>query len=60
VRQERRRVAAVLDVLWSVAAYERIVGEWHLDSAEAIAGLTWAIDLVVAAITPDAPREQAK
>jgi AcrR family transcriptional regulator len=51
---DRRLVAAVLDVLWSVGAHERMVRDWGLDTEEAIRGMTWAIGLVTGAI-----REQA-
>ena len=49
---ERDRVlaAAALDVLWSVAAYERLVASWDLAPGEAIDALTWAIGLVETAI----------
>lgn len=51
-RDERDRVlaAAVLDVLWSVVSYERLVVDWDLDPEDAIRGLTWAIGLVEAAM----------
>jgi len=48
-------VAAVLDQLWSVSAHERLVGDWRLEPAAAIDGLTWAIDVLVAAVRADAP-----
>jgi AcrR family transcriptional regulator len=42
--------AAVLDVLWSVVSYERLVTDWELGPKEAIRGITWVIGLVDAAI----------
>ena len=39
-------VAAVLDVLWSVGAYERLTADWQMDHEQAVRTLTWAIDLV--------------
>ncbi len=42
--------AAMLDVLWSVVSYERLVAEWGLDPEDAIRGLTWVIGLVEDAI----------
>jgi AcrR family transcriptional regulator len=42
--------AAALDVLWSVAAYERLVASWDLAPGEAIDTLTWAIGLLERAI----------
>ncbi len=40
----------MLDVLWSVTSYERLVVDWDLDPEEAIAGATWVIGLVEEAI----------
>lgn len=52
-----RRVAGLLDVLWNLPSYERLVGAWHLSAAEASDSLTWLIDKVVAAIqSDDAPK----
>jgi AcrR family transcriptional regulator len=42
--------AAMLDVLWSVAAYERLVRDWQLERDEAISAVGWVIAMVVAAI----------
>lgn len=39
-------VAAVLDVLWSPAAHERLTRGWGLDPDRAADALAWAIDLV--------------
>jgi AcrR family transcriptional regulator len=47
---ERRVAAAVLDVLWSVASYERMVVDWQLDPAEATRGISWVIGLIRQAI----------
>jgi AcrR family transcriptional regulator len=47
---DRTLAAAALDVLWSVASYERLVNEWQLDRDDAIRTITWAIGLVEAAI----------
>ncbi len=47
---ERRGVAALLDVLWGVASYERLVSDWELDNDLAIRTLTWAIRLVQDAV----------
>jgi hypothetical protein len=40
----------MLDVLWNVASYERLVADWGLDPKDAVAGVTWAIGLVENAI----------
>ena len=47
----------MLDVLWSVASYERLVVDWELDPKAAITGVTWVIGLVEDAIRRgDRPR----
>ena len=43
-------VAAVLDALWSVATYERLVDAWSIDHDEAVSAITWVIGLVEAAV----------
>ena len=40
----------MLDVLWSVVSYERLVADWQLDPEDAIRGLTWVIGLVEDAV----------
>ena len=52
-------VAAVLDVLWSVASYERLVVDWQVDRAEATRGITWVIGLVRNAIAAGSGNAQA-
>jgi AcrR family transcriptional regulator len=47
---DREIAGAVLDILWSVVSYERMVGDWRLDPADAIRGTTWVIELVEDAI----------
>jgi AcrR family transcriptional regulator len=47
---DRTSAAAVLDVLWNVATYERLVTEWEMDRDQAIETVTWAIGLVEDAI----------
>jgi AcrR family transcriptional regulator len=47
---DRTLAAATLDVLWSVASYERIVVDWQLDHDDAVRAITWAIGLVEDAI----------
>jgi AcrR family transcriptional regulator len=46
----RTMAAGVLDVLWSVAAYERLVGDWGLSSEEAVAATEWVIAMVTDAV----------
>ena len=47
---DRVAAAAILDVLWSVASYERLVVDWRLDHDQAVRTITWAIELVEEAI----------
>jgi AcrR family transcriptional regulator len=47
---DRALAAAMLDVLWSVVAYERLVADWELDPKEAIRGITWVMGLVQDAV----------
>jgi AcrR family transcriptional regulator len=47
---DRAAAAALLDVLWSVATYERLVADWDMDCAEATRTVTWAIGLVADAV----------
>ncbi len=48
--EDRMVVAAVFDVLWSVASYERLVVDWQSDHKQAIQGITWVIGLVAEAV----------
>jgi AcrR family transcriptional regulator len=50
---DRTVAAAVLDVLWSVASYERMVVDWQLDPAEATRGIGWVIGLVRQAVAAE-------
>jgi AcrR family transcriptional regulator len=47
---DRAIAAAVLDVLWSVVSYERLVVDWEIDTRDAIRGITWVIGLVEDAV----------
>lgn len=51
--RDRTLAAAVLDVLWNVSSYERLVADWDLDPKDAVAAVTWVIGLVTAAIRAD-------
>jgi AcrR family transcriptional regulator len=42
--------AAMLDMLWSVPSYERLLSAWHLDADRAIQGIVWVIGLLQKAI----------
>jgi AcrR family transcriptional regulator len=52
---DRRLAAALIDVLWGVPSYRRLVSGWELDPAEATRGVSWLIGLVVAAVRDDRP-----
>ena len=47
---DRTLAAAMLDVLWGVSSYERVLLDWNLDTEEAVRGMTWVIRLVEDAI----------
>jgi hypothetical protein len=47
---DREMAAALLDALWSVPTYERLVAVWGLDTARATEAVTSLIRLLVAAI----------
>jgi AcrR family transcriptional regulator len=47
---ERVVAAAMFDMLWSVASYERLVVDWQLDREQAIRGISWVIRLVEEAV----------
>jgi AcrR family transcriptional regulator len=47
---DRVVVAGMLDVLWSVASYERLVIDWQLDRERATRGIAWVMGLVEAAV----------
>ena len=46
----RRALAGLLDVLWSPPTYERLIGAWNLNNAEAIGAVQWLIAKVIAEI----------
>jgi AcrR family transcriptional regulator len=47
---DRAVAAGMLDVLWSVASYERLVADWQLGPHDAIRSVAWVIGLVEDAI----------
>jgi len=47
---QRQMAAAMLDVLWSVPSYERLITAWKLDGDEATQAITWVIGMLVDAI----------
>ncbi len=52
---EQHLTAGLLDVLWNVPSYERLVGEWDIDGTEATRAIGWLMAKVVAAIEDDDP-----
>lgn len=52
---DRQSAAALLDVLWSVASYERLAVDWQMDDEQAIQTLTWAIAVIVEAVRNGRP-----
>jgi AcrR family transcriptional regulator len=48
--RDRALAAALLDVQWGLAAYERIVADWGLDPDDAIRGIIWVQGLIEEAI----------
>ena len=47
---DRALAASMLDVLWGVVSYERLVVDWELAPKDAIRGVTWVIRLVEDAV----------
>jgi AcrR family transcriptional regulator len=47
---DRAVAAAMFDVLWGVAAYERVAVDWGLGEEDATRGITWVIGLIEDAI----------
>lgn len=53
--REQTTVAGLLDVLWNLPCYERLVGEWELSGTEATHAITWLMDKLLTAVSDDAP-----
>jgi AcrR family transcriptional regulator len=58
--KQEKLAAAILDMLWSVQLYERLVTAWQLDDHDAEQAVDWAIAVVVAAIREDVRPNQRK
>ena len=52
---EQRVTAGLLDVLWNVPSYERLVGVWGVDGADATRAVNWLMSKVIDAIEDDDP-----
>jgi AcrR family transcriptional regulator len=46
---DQRMAAAVLDVLWSLTSYERLVAAWELTPQQTTTAITWVMGLIQAA-----------
>jgi AcrR family transcriptional regulator len=53
--QQRRTLAALLDVLWNLPTYERLVGTWQLPGQDAERAITWLIEKLTRSIDDGAP-----
>jgi AcrR family transcriptional regulator len=52
---QRHAVAGLLDVLWNLPTYERLVGSWNVPGPDATAAITWLMGKVLEAVTDDEP-----
>jgi AcrR family transcriptional regulator len=50
---EQQTVAGLLDVLWNLPSYERLVLGWNFDGDRATQSLVWLIEMVIRAIHDD-------
>ncbi len=47
---DRTLVAAIFDVLWAVASYERLVAGWQVRHDDAVRAISWVVGLIEDAI----------
>ena len=52
---QHRATAGLLDALWNLPTYERLVGAWGLTGPDATDAVTWLMAKVLAAIADDEP-----
>lgn len=52
---EKRVTAGLLDVLWNLPSYERLVGVWGVDGATATDAVNWLMAKVIEAVADDSP-----
>jgi AcrR family transcriptional regulator len=50
---ELRVVAGLLDVLWNLPSYERLVGVWNIDGDDATRAIGWLMGKVIQSIEED-------
>lgn len=48
--EEQRLVAAMIDVLWGLPTYNRLISGWALDADDAARGVNWVIRLLAEAV----------
>ncbi len=53
--RQSRAAAGLLDVLWNLPTYERLVGVWELPGPEATATIGWLLEKVVSMVGDDDP-----
>jgi AcrR family transcriptional regulator len=52
---DRRLAAGLLDVLWNLPSYERLVGVWGVDGDDATRAIGWLMNKVAESIQHDQP-----
>ena len=52
---EKQVTAGLLDVLWNLPSYERLVGVWGVDGAAATDAVNWLMAKVIEAVADGAP-----
>ena len=52
---EKRVAAGLLDVLWNLPSYERLVGVWGVDGATATDAVNWLMAKVIEAVEDGSP-----
>ena len=52
---EKRVTAGLLDVLWNLPSYERLVGVWGVDGTTATDAVNWLMAKVIEAVDGDSP-----
>ena len=61
---ERRTIAALLDVVWNMPGYERLVGAWDFTGDDATHAITWLMSLLTDTIDagdpPPTPRSRQR
>jgi AcrR family transcriptional regulator len=53
--QQQRTLAALLDVLWNLPTYERLVGAWQLPGSDAEHAISWLIEKLARSVEEDQP-----